>query len=74
MFFFYLSLPTTPSVIIEVACRRGIIRDSLVWKKILDTYNEGDNVENKLVDMKTECLRVFQDLKCRVDTMSVENR
>lgn len=63
-----------PSVVIEVACRRGIIRDSLVWKKILDTYNEGDNVENKLVDMKTECLRVFQDLKCRVDTMSVENR
>ena len=63
-----------PSVVIEVACRHGIIRDSLVWKKILDTYNEGDNVENKLVDMKTECLRVFQDLKCRVDTMSVENR
>ena len=63
-----------PSVVIEVACRRGIIRDSLVWKKILDTYNEGDNVEDKLVDMKTECLRVFQDLKCRVDTMSVENR
>lgn len=62
------------SVVIEVACRRGIIKDSLVWKKILDTYNEGDNVEDKLVDMKTECLRVFQDLKCRVDTMSVENR
>lgn len=63
-----------PSVVIEAACRRGIIKDSLVWKKILDTYNEGDNVEDKLVDMKTECLRVFQDLKCRVDTMSVENR
>lgn len=63
-----------PSVVIEVACRRGIIENNLVWKKILDTYNEGDNVEDKLVDMKTECLRVFQDLKCRVDMMSVENR
>lgn len=63
-----------PSVVIEVACRRGIIRDSLVWKKILDTYNEGYNVEDKLVDMKTECLKVFHDLKCQVDTMNVENR
>lgn len=63
-----------PSVVIEVACRRGIIRDSLVWKKILDTYNEGDNVEDELVDMKTEYLKMFHDLKCRIDTMSVENR
>ena len=63
-----------PSVVIEVASRRGIIRDSLVWEKILDTYNEGGNMEDKLVDMKTECLRVFHDLKCRLDTMSVENR
>ncbi|MBQ3443149.1 MAG: nucleotidyltransferase domain-containing protein [Selenomonadaceae bacterium] len=58
----------SPSVVIEVASRRGIIRDSLVWKKILDTYDEGNNVEDKLVDMKTECLRVFHDLKSRMDS------
>lgn len=57
-----------PSVVIEVACRRGIIKDSLVWKKILDTYNEGDNVKDKFADMKTECLRVFHDLKSRIDS------
>lgn len=57
-----------PSVVIEVACRRGIIENNLVWKKILDTYNEGGNMEDKLVDMKTECLKVFHDLKSRMDS------
>ena len=57
-----------PSVVIEVACRRGIIENNLVWKKILDTYNEGGNMEDKLVDMKTECPKVFHDLKSRMDS------
>lgn len=57
-----------PSVVIEVACRRGIIENNLVWKKILDTYNEGGNMEDKLVDMKKECLKVFHDLKSRMDS------
>ena len=55
------------SVVIEVACRLGIIRDSLVWKKILDTYDKGYNVEDKFVDMKTKYLKAFHDLKLRRD-------
>ena len=56
-----------PSVVIEVACRRGIIEDSLSWRELLDSYNDCG-------DVKTKYLKMFWDLKCRVDTMSVENR
>ena len=56
-----------PSVVIEVACQRGIIEDSLSWRELLDSYNDCG-------DVKTEYLKMFHDLKCRVDTMSVENR
>ena len=55
-----------PSVVIAVACRRDIIEDSLIWRELLDSYNDCG-------DVKTEYLKRFQDLKCRVDTMSVEN-
>lgn len=55
-----------PSVVIEVACRRGIIEDSLSWRELLDSYNDCG-------DVKTEYLKMFHYLKCRVDTMNVEN-
>lgn len=63
-----------PRVVIEVACRRGIIEDNLIWKDILATYNRGDNIKDDFVDVRTKYLKIFHDLKCRVDTMSVENR
>ena len=56
-----------PSVVIAVACRRDIIEDSLIWRELLDSYNDYG-------DVKTEYLKMFRDLKCQVDTMSVENR
>ena len=55
------------SVVIEVACQRGIIEDSLIWRELLDSYNDCG-------DVKTEYLKMFRDLKCQVDTISVENR
>lgn len=56
-----------PSVVIAVACRRDIIEDSLIWRELLDSYNDCG-------DVKTEYLKMFRDLKCQVDTISVENR
>ena len=50
-----------PSVVIEVACRCGIIEDSLIWQDLLDSYNDCGNV-------KTEYLKMFYDLKCRIDS------
>ena len=55
------------SVVIEVACQRGIIEDSLSWRELLDSYNDCG-------DVKTEYLKMFHDLKCRVDTMNSDER
>ena len=57
-------------VIIEVACRRGIIEDNLIGKDILDTYDRGDDIKDDFADIKTKYLKIFHDLKYRVDTMS----
>lgn len=63
-----------PRVVIEVACRRGIIEDNLIWKDILATYDRGDDVKDDFADVRTKYLKIFHDLKYRVDTISVENR
>lgn len=62
-----------PSVIIAVACRRGIIENELIWKKLLDTYNAGDDVKSNCCDISTRYLELFNDLKCRVDAMGVKD-
>ena len=56
------------------ACRRGIIEDNLIWKDILATYDRGDDIKDDFADIRTKYLKIFHDLKYRVDTMSVENR
>lgn len=56
-----------PSVVLEVACRCGIIEDSLSWRELLDSYNDCG-------DVKTEYLKMFHDLKCRVDTMNSDEQ
>ena len=50
-----------PGVVIEVACQRGIIEDSLSWRELLDSYNDCG-------DVKTEYLKMFHDLKSRIDS------
>ena len=49
-----------PGVVIAVACRRGIIEDSLSWRELLYSYNDCG-------DVKTEYIKMFHDLKRRMD-------